>query len=50
MLLLLYRKKCMMKRVFSVREIVQILIGQGWFLARRNGTSHRQFKHHKDEL
>ena len=34
-----------MKRVFSVREIIQILIGQGWSLARQNGTSHRQFKH-----
>ena len=34
-----------MKRVFSVREIIQILIGQGWYLARQNGTSHRQFKH-----
>ena len=34
-----------MKRVFSVREIIKILIGQGWHLARQNGTSHRQFKH-----
>lgn len=42
----LYRiKKCLMKRVFNVREIIQILIGQGWYLARQNGTSHRQFKH-----
>lgn len=34
-----------MKRVFSVREIIQILNGQGWYLVRQNGTSHRQFKH-----
>lgn len=34
-----------MKRVFCVREIIQILNGQGWYLARQNGTSHRQFKH-----
>jgi len=34
-----------MKRVFTVREIIKILIGQGWYLARQNGTSHRQFKH-----
>ena len=34
-----------MKRVFSVREIIRILTGQGWYLARQNGTSHRQFKH-----
>jgi predicted RNA binding protein YcfA (HicA-like mRNA interferase family) len=34
-----------MKRVFNVREIIYILIGQGWYLARQNGTSHRQFKH-----
>lgn len=36
-----------MKRVFSVKEIIQILLGQGWYLARHNGTSHRQFKHPK---
>ncbi|MDP2113742.1 MAG: type II toxin-antitoxin system HicA family toxin [Bacteroidota bacterium] len=34
-----------MKRVFSVREIIQILLEHGWYLARQNGTSHRQFKH-----
>lgn len=34
-----------MKRVFSVRKIIQILLVQGWYLARQNGTSHRQFKH-----
>lgn len=34
-----------MKRVFKVREIIQILTGEGWFLARQKGTSHRQFKH-----
>ena len=34
-----------MKRVFSIREIIRILIGQDWYLARQNGTSHRQFKH-----
>jgi len=34
-----------MKRVFKVREIIQILISQNWYLARHKGTSHRQFKH-----
>ena len=34
-----------MKRVFKVREIIQILMRQGWYLARQNGTSHRQYKH-----
>jgi len=34
-----------LKRVFNVREIIQILTGQGWYLARQKGTSHRQFKH-----
>jgi predicted RNA binding protein YcfA (HicA-like mRNA interferase family) len=34
-----------MKRVFKVKEIIAILISQGWYLARQNGTSHRQFKH-----
>ena len=29
----------------SVRELIQIFIGQGWYLSRQNGTSHRQFKH-----
>jgi predicted RNA binding protein YcfA (HicA-like mRNA interferase family) len=35
-----------MKRVFKVKEIIAILISQGWYLDRQNGTSHRQFKHH----
>ena len=34
-----------MKRVFKVREVIKILIDEGWYLARQNGTSHRQFKH-----
>jgi predicted RNA binding protein YcfA (HicA-like mRNA interferase family) len=34
-----------MKRIFKVREIIEILTSQGWYLARQNGTSHRQFKH-----
>ena len=34
-----------MKRTFKVREIIAILISQGWHLERQNGTSHRQFKH-----
>lgn len=34
-----------MKRVFKVKEIISILISQGWYLDRQNGTSHRQFKH-----
>jgi predicted RNA binding protein YcfA (HicA-like mRNA interferase family) len=34
-----------MKRIFKVKEIIEILISQGWYLDRQNGTSHRQFKH-----
>lgn len=34
-----------MKRVFKIREIIKILTEMGWYLARQNGTSHRQFKH-----
>lgn len=34
-----------MKRVFKVHEIIKILTRQGWYLARQNGTSHRQYKH-----
>ncbi len=34
-----------MKRVFKIREIIQIITKHGWFLSRQNGTSHRQFKH-----
>jgi len=34
-----------MKRVFKVKEIIDILTSQGWYLDRQNGTSHRQFKH-----
>ncbi len=34
-----------MKRVFKVHEIIKILTSQGWYLARQNGTSHRQYKH-----
>jgi len=34
-----------MKRIFKIHEIITILISQGWYLDRQNGTSHRQFKH-----
>ncbi|MDR2042687.1 MAG: type II toxin-antitoxin system HicA family toxin [Tannerella sp.] len=34
-----------MKRIFKVKEIISILLLQGWYLDRQNGTSHRQFKH-----
>lgn len=34
-----------MKRIFKVKEIIEILTSQGWYLDRQNGTSHRQFKH-----
>lgn len=34
-----------MKRVFKIREIIQIITKHGWFLARQNGSSHQQFKH-----
>ncbi|MDR1348969.1 MAG: type II toxin-antitoxin system HicA family toxin [Prevotellaceae bacterium] len=33
-----------MKRIFKIREIIDILTSQGWYLSRQNGTSHRQFK------
>ena len=32
-----------MKRVFKVKEVIDILTSQGWYLDRQNGTSHRQF-------
>jgi predicted RNA binding protein YcfA (HicA-like mRNA interferase family) len=34
-----------MKRIFKVKEIISILISQGWYLDRQRGSSHRQFKH-----
>jgi len=34
-----------MKRVFKIHEIIKILTSHGWYLARQNGTSHRQYKH-----
>lgn len=34
-----------MKRLFTIREVIKILTSLGWYLARQNGTSHRQFKH-----
>lgn len=34
-----------MKKVFTVREIIQILNKMGWYLDRHKGSSHRQFKH-----
>ncbi|MDI3318703.1 type II toxin-antitoxin system HicA family toxin [Pinibacter soli] len=33
-----------MKR-FKVKEIIDMLKADGWFLHSQNGTSHRQFKH-----
>jgi len=33
-----------MKR-FKVKEIIETLKADGWFLCNHNGTSHRQFKH-----
>jgi len=39
-------KRLLMKRVFKVKEIISILISEGWYMDRQNGTSHRQFKHH----
>jgi predicted RNA binding protein YcfA (HicA-like mRNA interferase family) len=44
-MLLLQSYNLFMKRVFKIREIIQIITNQGWFLSRQNGTSHRQFKH-----
>lgn len=34
-----------MKRLFKIREVIKILTSLGWYLARHDGTSHRQFKH-----
>jgi len=34
-----------MKKVFKVKEVIEILKYLGWYLDRQNGTSHRQFKH-----
>ena len=34
-----------MKRIFKIREIIKIISSHGWYLARHNGTSHKQFKH-----
>jgi len=42
---ILIENNCKMKRTFKVKEIIAILISQGWYLDRQNGTSHRQFKH-----
>lgn len=33
-----------MKR-FKVKEIIEMLKADGWFIAAHKGTSHRQFKH-----
>jgi len=41
----LWDKYRSMKRIFKVSEIIKILTGQGWYLDRHKGTSHRQFKH-----
>ena len=35
--------KINMKRGFKVKEVIDILMSQGWYLDRQNGTSHRQF-------
>ncbi|MDR1757063.1 MAG: type II toxin-antitoxin system HicA family toxin [Culturomica sp.] len=34
-----------MKRVFKIQEIIRILESLGWYKARQNGTSHRQYQH-----
>ncbi|MBO9619080.1 MAG: type II toxin-antitoxin system HicA family toxin [Niabella sp.] len=33
-----------MKR-FKVKEVIDLLKAEGWYLANHSGTSHRQFKH-----
>lgn len=32
-------------KVIKVSEIIKLLIQNGWYLYRHNGSSHRQFKH-----
>ncbi len=32
-------------KVVKVREIIQLLEADGWYLYRHKGSSHRQFKH-----
>jgi predicted RNA binding protein YcfA (HicA-like mRNA interferase family) len=43
--LVIIKRNKKLKRVFKVKEIIAILISQGWYIDRQNGTSHRQFKH-----
>jgi len=30
---------------YKVKEVIELLEADGWFLCTRKGTSHRQFKH-----
>ena len=39
------KNNCIIRRLFKVKEIIDILISQGWYKDRQYGTSHRQFKH-----
>jgi predicted RNA binding protein YcfA (HicA-like mRNA interferase family) len=32
-------------RKYKVKEIIKLLLDDGWYLCKRTGTSHRQFKH-----
>lgn len=32
-------------KIWKVREIIELIESDGWFLLKKKGTSHRQFKH-----
>ncbi|MDR1557286.1 MAG: hypothetical protein LBS88_09710 [Tannerellaceae bacterium] len=34
-----------MKRILKIKKIIDILASQGWYVARQDGESYRQFKH-----
>lgn len=33
------------KRVMKVKEVIELIKHDGWYLHTHDGTSHRQFKH-----
>lgn len=39
------RTKTIHVKRFKVKEIINMLKDDGWFISAHNGTSHRQFKH-----
>ena len=30
---------------YKVKEVIELLEADGWYICKRKGTSHRQFKH-----